>query len=257
MPEQRESQFQAMLADARDDPDVLGVFLFGSRSRDGFADEQSDYDVGVVVVDREGALDAFDERWPYEHGAAVEIASTTLSGLREHGEYGSPTEWARYQYSHVAVLIDKSGEVETILRAKERVPEAVRARVVGEALDGYVNSTYRSLRNRMVGLEAAARLDAAESLPQALTAIFALEARVRPFNKYLEWELRLHPLGDPAWSADVLLPRLDAVLAGEAGEQHELFRDVERMARRHELAATIDDWQPDVAWLRGEAEYRG
>jgi predicted nucleotidyltransferase len=94
--ESRESQFQALLADAQEDPDVLGVLLFGSRSREGFVDERSDYDIGVVVTDGEGALAAFDERWPYAHGAGVEIASTTFSGLRKHGEYGSPTEWARY-----------------------------------------------------------------------------------------------------------------------------------------------------------------
>ncbi|MEK6273717.1 MAG: hypothetical protein AABM30_00080 [Actinomycetota bacterium] len=257
MHELRESQFQALLADARNDPDVVGVFLFGSRSREGFVDERSDYDVGVVVADRQGALAAFDERWPYAHGAGVEIASTTLSGLREHGEYGSPTEWARYQYTRVALLIDKSGEVETILRAKERVPDGLRARVVEDALGGYVNSTYRSLRNRMVGVEQAARLDAAESLPHALTAIFAMEARVRPFNKYLEWELRSHPLADHAWGADILLPRLDAVLTGEADEQHALFRDVERVARENEFASGIDEWEPDVAWLRGMSEYRG
>jgi predicted nucleotidyltransferase len=80
--ESRESQFQALLADAQEDPDVVGVFLFGSRSREGFVDERSDYDIGVVVTDGEGALAAFDERWPYAHGAGVEIASTTLSGLR-------------------------------------------------------------------------------------------------------------------------------------------------------------------------------
>jgi hypothetical protein len=257
MAEPRESQYQALLADAQDDPDVLGVFLFGSRSREAFADERSDYDVGVVVADREGALAAFDERWPHAHGAGVEIASTTLSGLCEHGEYGGPTEWARYQYSHVALLIDKSGEVETILRAKERVPEGVRAGVVAGALGGYINSTYRSLRNRMVGVERAARLDAAESLPHALKAMFAMEARVRPFNKYLDWELRSHPLADLAWAADTVLPRLDAVLAGQADEQSALLRDMERVARQHGFASAIDDWQPDVGWLRGEAEYRG
>jgi predicted nucleotidyltransferase len=78
--ESRESQFQALLADAQEDPDVVGVFLFGSRSREGFVDERSDYDIGVVVTDGEGALAAFDERWPYAHGAGVEIASTTFPG---------------------------------------------------------------------------------------------------------------------------------------------------------------------------------
>ncbi|MGB2875502.1 MAG: nucleotidyltransferase domain-containing protein [Gaiellaceae bacterium] len=252
----RESKFEALLADAQQDPEVLAVFLFGSRSRDGFADERSDYDVGVVVSDREGALAAFDERWPYVHGARVEVVSSTLSELREHGEFGGTSEWARYQYAYVTLLIDKTGEAETILRTKQRLPEDVRAGVIEQALGGYINSMHRSLRNRMVGVLLAAQLDAAESLPYVLTAIFAFESRVRPFNKYLEWELRTHPLAERAWAPDVLLPRLDAVLAGHAEDQHVLFREVDRVARGHGFAGAIDEWQPDLAWLRGEATYR-
>ena len=256
MSKRAQPEFEALLADARQDPDVLAVFLFGSRSRDGFADERSDYDVGVVVSDREGALMAFDGRWPYMHGSSVEVASSTLSQLRDHGEYGTPSEWARYQYADVSLQVDKTGEVETIIRGKQCVPDEVRAGVINEALGGYINSTYRSLRNRMVGIELGAELDSAESLPNLLTAIFAFESRVRPFNKYLEWELRTHPLGEPAWAANVLLPRLKAVLSGQAREQHELFGEVERVARREGFAGAIDDWEPDLSWLRGEASYR-
>ena len=256
MAQRRQSQFDALLADAHRDPDVLGVFLFGSRTREGFSDPRSDYDVGVVVADRDGALAAFDRRWPYVHGAEVEVASSTLSQLREHGEYGTPSEWARYQYAHARVLVDKTGEVEPIVRVKERVPEEVRADVIREALDSYINSTHRSLRNRTIGVEQGARLDAAESLPYVLTVVFAMEARVRPFNKYLAWELRSRPLAEAVWAADMLLPRLEGVLAGDADEQHALFRDVDRLAREHGFDDVVDGWQPDVAWLRGEAGYR-
>ena len=72
MGEPTDAGLDALLADARQDPDVLGVFLFGSRVRDGFADDRSDYDVGVVISD-EAALAAFDERWPYRRGVQVEV----------------------------------------------------------------------------------------------------------------------------------------------------------------------------------------
>ena len=39
------------------------------------------------------------------------------------------------------------------------------------------------------------------------------EDRVRPYNKYLAWELRHHPLA--GWTADELLPLLDRVLSGD------------------------------------------
>ncbi|MGH3008897.1 MAG: hypothetical protein ACRDLM_05750 [Gaiellaceae bacterium] len=119
--------------------------------------------------------------------------------------------------------------------------------VVRDALDGYINQTYRSLRY-------GTRLDAVEAIPHALRTIFALGDRVRPYNKYLEWELRHHPL--EGWTADDLLPLLDRVLTGEPEAQHELFDQIEPLARREGLGDVVDGWEPDVAWLRGEAGYR-
>ena len=255
--EQRERRFRELLAYAREDADVIGLFVFGSRGRDDdLSDERSDYDVAAVLRDREGALAEFDRRWPYVHGASVEVARSTLAELREHGEYGTPSAWARAQYLGVHLLVDKTGEVGVVLGEKQSVPAAVRDEVVREALGAYVNATYRSLRYRMVGAAEGARLDGAESLPPLLTALFALDSRVRPFNKYLAAELRAAPLSDPAWEADRLLVLLMAVLAGDVEEQHGLFRDVERVARERGFADAIDEWEPDVAWLRGEADYR-
>lgn len=249
-----ESRFRELLAYAEDDDDVVGLFVFGSRAREGFADDASDYDVGVVV--REEALDAFDQRWPYEHGSPVEIASMTLAGLREHAEPGTSSEWARYQYVHVELLVDKSGQISPVLAKKAVLPEEQRRTIAADALDAYVNSTYRALRNHDRRLQLAARLDAAESVPHLLTAIFAFEGRVRPFNKYLEWELREHALREPAWTVEAFLPRIERISTGDAGEQRATFQDVERVARERGFGKVIDGWEPDVGWLRGESEYR-
>ena len=93
-----------------------------------------------------------------------------------------------------------------------------------------------------------------EAIPHALRTIFALAGRVRPYNKYLEWELRHHPLDD--WSADELLPLLDRVLTGEPAAQHELFGRIEDYARREGFGGVIDSWEPAVEWLRGSGGYR-
>ncbi|HUJ54388.1 MAG TPA: hypothetical protein VLW49_00170 [Gaiellaceae bacterium] len=37
----------------------------------------------------------------------------------------------------------------------------------------------------------------------------------------------------------------------DGGEQRALFRETEALAREHGLDATIDGWEPEVAWLRG------
>lgn len=256
--DERETCFRALLAYAEQDDDVLALFVFGSRGRDdGMADARSDYDVAVVLKEGLDVLRTFDERWPYVHGAAVEVARSTLSELREHGEYGTATACARSQYAHVRLLVDKTdGDVRAVLAEKQRIPTGVRERVVREALDAYVNSTYRSLRYGMVGARGGARLDAAESIPHLLTAVFAMAGRVRPFNKYLAAELRRQPLGDGAWAADAFPERLMAVLAGDVDEQRALFGAVEETAREQGFGDVIAAWEPGVALLRGDAEYR-
>ena len=85
-----------------------------------------------------------------------------------------------------------------------------------------------------------------------LDFLFAVEGRVRPFNKFLRYELERRPLDDPAFTVDALFVGLAAIRAGDPDEQRRMFRDVERLARRHGLGDVIDGWEPDVAWLRGE-----
>jgi hypothetical protein len=234
--------FDELLEVARSRDEILGLYLFGSRGRNFMVDERSDWDVCVVLAGRD-ARDTFDHEFPYAHGARVEIVSTTLDELRN-----ASSEHSRYASAHADVVLDKTGgELTRVVAELESLPPGSRDQIVREALDDYVNQTYRSLRY-------GTRLDAVESVPPALRTIFALANRVRPYNKYLEWELRHHRLED--WTADELLPLLDRVLTGEPAAQRELFNRIEPLARRDGYGDVIDGWKPDVHWLRGEGEYR-
>ena len=85
-----------------------------------------------------------------------------------------------------------------------------------------------------------------------LAALFALHRRVRPFNKFLGWELRLEPLGGEEWAVDRLFPRLQRIVGpGDLAEQQAVFRDVEQLARDRGHGNVIDGWEPDIPWLRG------
>ena len=234
--------FEDLLEVARSREEIVGLYIFGSRGRDFMVDERSDWDVCVVLAGRE-ARGEFDREFPSVHGALVEIVSATVEGLRDNS-----SEHARYASAHARVVLDKTGgELTRVVAELESLPSGSRDSIVREALDGYINQTYRSLRY-------GTRLDAVEALPHALRTIFALEDRVRPYNKYLEWELRHHPL--ESWPADEFLPLLDRVLTGERAAQHELFRRVEEPARREGFGDVVDGWEPDVEWLRGHGEYR-
>jgi predicted nucleotidyltransferase len=77
---------------------------------------------------------------------------------------------------------------------------------------------------------------------------FVPHGRLRPYNKWLAWDLEHHPL---PWND---LPRLERIArTGDLAEQATLFRDAERLARAHGFANVIDGWEPDVALLRGDA----
>jgi Nucleotidyltransferase domain len=231
-----------LLEVARSREEVVGLYVFGSRGRDFMVDDRSDWDVCVVLSSPE-ARDAFAREFPSAHGAPVEITTATLQELR-----GNRSEHGRYAAAHAQVVLDKTGgELTSVVAEQESLSPGTRDAIVRAALDEYVNQTYRSLRY-------GTRLDAVEAIPPALRTIFALGGRVRPYNKYLEWELRHHPL--EGWTADEVLPLLDRVLTGETEAQHELFKRIEEPARRAGFGDVIDGWEPDVDWLRGKAEYR-
>jgi len=184
----------------------------------------------------------------------VEVAVFSLSGFRDRvGAIGSENEWDRYSYVNAQVVLDKlGGEIGRIVAEKGVLPAEAARVIAADALDTYINSYYRSARNVAGDLHLAALLDAAESIPPLLTALFALHQRVRPFNKFLRWELENFPLGEAIWQANLLLPRLEAIATrGDLGEQQRLFRDVERVAREHGLGGVVDGWEPDIDWLRG------
>ena len=222
----------ALLADAREDDNVLGVVVFGSRGRGAFVRDGSDFDVFVVVREHRG-------RRPFARGARLETVEVTLDELRNQ------PDWNRYTLAWLEPQLDKTGDVAAALRDGVRVDPAT----AGEPLDAYVNSYYRSLKNARLGLELAALLDAQDSARWFLEFVFAVHGRLRPFNKWLAWELEHHPLPS---SDNLLLARIERIArTGDLGEQAELFRDAERLARAHGLGAVIDGWKPDVAMLRG------
>lgn len=210
---------------ARTDDRVIGLFLGGSRTADALVRPGSDYDLRLVVTAPVPALDR-------PRGEQVDI------GVMELERFHSYPDWDRYTLTHARVLVDKTGEIQRVLDEKGRLSEEETASIPPLALDAYMNSLYRGLK-RPDGV--GGWLHRAEAAAHLLTCLFALEGRVRPFHDYLEWELEHDPL--EGWND------LPALLAGD---QHELFRRVERHVRAHGLGHVVDSWEPDVPTMRGE-----
>ncbi len=216
---------------ARADPAVVGLVLTGSHAR-GLATAHSDIDVCVVVGERGGA------RWPGRRTAEVDEFVCTADELADTSDV-----WQRYAFRGCRVLLDRPDGLVARLVHRQATPTPAEA--LGwarDGLDGYVNFLYRAAKSRRDGQPVAAALDTAESVPWLLTTVFALHGRLRPYNKYLRWELTTYPMAEP-WTAGTLPERL---LRDPAG----LFPDVERLARARGLGDVLDAWGDDLHLLR-------
>ncbi|WP_457208345.1 nucleotidyltransferase domain-containing protein [Nocardioides sp. P5_C9_2] len=234
--------------DADHGEEFLGLVLSGSAGR-GMATERSDLDVLVVLTD-EAAAGRRTTKLP-----DVDEVPMTLAELEELPPFGSDGWWYRWSLAWAPVLLDRTGGAlpDLVGRHARLAPDEQReVLLTHDRLDGYVNYAFRALKNDRDGRPLERRLDAAESVPWLLDTIFALEGRVRPYMKYLPWELRTHPL--PAWPAEETLDLLERTLDGEARAVRETFGRVEQAVRKHpaaeELTALLDGWGDQLDLLR-------
>jgi hypothetical protein len=236
----------------RDDPAVVGVVLSGSAAR-GMATERSDLD--VVLVLRDGADARETVRSP-----EVDVWALTLSELEAPGEFLTEGWYARWAFAWAQVLRDDTGGrvAEAVRRqATLTVDEQRHVLTAGDRLDGWVNFAYRALKSDRDGRPLEARLDAAESVPWLLDTVFTLAGRVRPYNKYLAWELREHPLPIDGFTAATLIPLVTRMLDGDVAPLREVFPLVDRAGREWDaahggaaLGEMIDGWGSELDLFR-------
>ena len=243
-----EKEFTELRARAEADGRVLGVVLTGSRAREGMATRHSDYDVLLVTDDGPCGVRPEERR-----DAELDVSVMPIEEFRTHALPGSGTEWNRYAFTHARVLKDTAdGLVAELVLAKGRLTPAEASGTATGVLDAFLNSLYRCCKNDRDGDAVAARLDAVESLPFHLTYVFALHGRVRPYNKYLRWELTRHPLGPPEWAHDHLVELLERVLSPEpVGAVRQLLRELEPYARAAGDGPVLDSWGEDLSFMRG------
>jgi hypothetical protein len=236
---------------AREDPSIVGLVLSGSAARGDMATERSDVDVYVVRDD--------DVERETDHSPEIDEIYWSVSDLEEVSPFGTGGWWFRWSFAYAQVLRDDTGG--RIARAVRRQAvlddEEQRSILVDhDQLDGWVNFAYRSLKSDRDGRPLQARLDAAESLPWLFHVVFTLAGRVRPYNKYLPWELREHPLAVPEWSAERFLPEIERMLAGDAAAIRRTFAVVDREVRAWDAAHDttvcgdlVDSWGAELEIL--------
>jgi len=207
---------------------LLGIVLSGSAAR-GMATPRSDLDV-IVVLSDEAATGRRTDRTP-----EVDEIPWSWTELTTVAAYGTVDWWDRWSFAWAPVLLDTTGgAVSAAVHRQATLPpdEADAVLIEHDRLDGWVNFAYRALKSDRDGRDPECRLDAAESVPWLLDVVFATAGRVRPYNKYLPWELHSHPVDD--WPADTLLELLDRTLSGDADAIRETFTRVSATCRAYD-----------------------
>ncbi|HEU5329456.1 MAG TPA: hypothetical protein VFU78_15295 [Thermomicrobiales bacterium] len=244
----RNNPLHGLIQEAEHDPAVLGLMLTGSRGKE-FATPYSDYDVVLIVSD--DALATYQARFPRERQATLDVTVIALSAFADYAAWGSSGDWDRYSFTRVTVLLDKPGTIQQLVDEKGVVPPEFRLPLLRGALDAYINSVYRSVKCFRNENYLGAHLQAVDSLQHALTVIFALEGRHRPFCDYLERELTAYPLRDFPLPKDEFLALLKAILAdGNLVAQQRLLVIIEPACRQAGCGDVLDAWGADLDWMK-------
>jgi predicted nucleotidyltransferase len=239
----RSEAAEALVSRVRQDQNVKGLILTGSWAR-GMATPHSDLDIYVLLGEP-------DEAWQTTWSADLDVPVVSVNQLGRVPE--NPNEWwDRYSFTHSRVLLDRmGGEVQRLATIWGTLTAAESRRAIETFLDGYINFAYRSLKSHRDGRPTEAHLDATESIPWALPVVFAVHRRVRPYNKYLPWEVVHHPFGDHRLDNGRLLSLLNTIVAtGDAEAQRHLFAVIEEDVRRLGFGNVVDAWGDELSLFR-------
>jgi len=236
-----DKQFQEIVEEAKQDEKILALWLDGSRGK-GLTTKHSDYDAKIVVRDDDKA--SYTKKYKELKNPEIEIAVMTLNELQDHAIYGSDMAWDMYNFAHLTVLFDRTGKVQSIINSKSTLSEEERKVAVKKGLDGFINLVYRTEKNIRDGNTFAATLDAFEAIPLFLDAVFALEGKVRPYNKWLAWELKHYPLKNFSWKEGELCERLSEIVDKKRLHiLHELFLETQPIFRKHGYNDEYNEWK--------------
>jgi predicted nucleotidyltransferase len=226
-----EAQYEKLIKSAKEDENVIGVILGGSRGKKAETDK-SDFDAYVVVQDKGVKFESY--------GAG----KYTLNELDNE-----IPDWDKYNFAHLKPVIDKSnGELQVVIDKLGSLTDSQADELVKENLDMYTNLAYRSVKNFRDSREVESRIDAAESIAPLLTALFALESRVRPYNKYLVWELGEQPL-EKIDSKD-FVNQLTLILNGDINAEKKMFEIVANKAEEKGYGKVLSEWGDELDLLK-------
>jgi hypothetical protein len=239
--------YKLLTEKVKNDPKIFGLFVHGSRGK-GVITKYSDYDISIVVKDT--ALASYKKQFRGFGGHNFDLFVLTMKQLEKDAAWGSPTAWNRYNFAHLKVQVDKTGKIQKLINIKALVPQNKRKDFISGALDHYINQVFRFVKNLRDGKVNAARFEAAESIAPLLDAVFALEYRIKPYYKYLDWELTKYPLKKLPLQKEGFLKTLIFISkTADLKIQQKLLRSVEKIFRKEGFGKVFDKWEEMLPWM--------
>lgn len=235
--------YQKLLEEAELDSNIIGFVLGAGRGK-GIVGKYSDYDIAIIVSDslKDEYVAKYEKK--YHKTEVIDIGVYSLTDYKNYARWGAYDAPHRYNFAYVKALIDRTGEIQKIIDEKGMIPPDKVKEFVARELDGYMNYYYRAVKNYRDGNITASQLDAVESVFPLLTVLFGLEGRLRPYNKYLEWDLKNHPLKHLPWPVDELIGKIKTIMiTGDIKVQKEIFGKVCMLFRVQGYGEVIDGWK--------------
>jgi len=236
-----------ILEEAAADQNIIGLFSTGSCGK-GMITDESDFDATMIVKDK--VISEYINKYKGIGGILCDLSVKTMSELKNAAAWGGPMAWDRYNYTHLKAEVDKTGKIQKIINEKGIIPADKRKEFVSASLDGFINQVYRSVKCFRDGNIIASQLEAADGLPSLLSALFGLEGRMKPFYKYLNWELTNYPLKKLPWPKDEFISILVKIVqTGDLSTQQTVLKTVENLFRQEGFDELFDSWEEMLPWM--------
>jgi hypothetical protein len=234
----------ALVQEGREDPEVVGLLLGGSRGA-GCADERSDYDFTIVLTDAAHDVRRAAGESMHLRARKVDPRDRSYTCVRELEVVAATPGWWTPGYVTTRVLLDKTGAVAATLQRIVDLPPEQAREAVAAGFDGYLNGFYRSLKAWRRDNEVGARLEAAESMMFLIRTLFSLAGRWPPYHDRLIGQL--HHLEGQGWTAETLQQSILTILAtADPTAQQQLEAKVEALLREHGFGRVVDGWEEDI-----------
>jgi predicted nucleotidyltransferase len=239
--------YTAMIEDAKTDDNILGIILAGSRAR-GLQNKQSDCDIYIIFKDvvTQDRIVQYDKTYIEKYGGQLRLdisnkALQTISEFAHYAELGTSYYYDRYNLVHSKIEFDKTnGKIANLLQKIETLTKDEQATIVHNNLGDYISLVYQSIKSNEADRKVAASLDTAESIQYLLASLFALHDRVRPYNKYLEWELIKYPLAQLPWQPQEFLAMLTKIVKEtDMKTQQVVYIEIEKLAQVKAMAINM------------------